>query len=182
MLDSSSNNLIEYVSVSNIGQEGVHFRCGSSDNTLKSSSISYTGRDKKDVGFGEAVYIGTAVSNWNEVDCLANKPDESNRNRVIENTLGPQVTAECVDIKEGTSGGLIQGNTFDGSSLAGEEAHGAISWINCKGRDYKIVSNKGKNSLKYGFRVRILNSKFFCFFYFNCFKKILDSKCGHRTI
>ena len=104
--------------------------------------------------FNKAVYIGTAISNWGSYACLNNAPDYSNRNKILSNKLGPNVTAECVDIKEGTSGGLIQGNTFDGNSLS--NLLGAISWINCKGTNYTITKNIGKNSIQYGFRVNIL--------------------------
>ena len=66
--------------------------------------------------------------------------------------MGPDVTAECVDIKEGSRDGLIQGNTFNGNALSGKL--GAISWVNCKGTNYTITLNNGENALKYGFRVR----------------------------
>ena len=154
VLDSSNSNVITNVAVSDIGQEAVHFRCSSSDNTIQNSEISRTGRASPNKGGdGEAVYIGTAISNWPEYECLNNGPDNSHRNKVLYNKLGPDVTAECVDIKEGTRDGLVQGNTFDGNALSGEL--GAISWVNCKGTNYKIIENKGKNALKYGFRVRI---------------------------
>ena len=56
---------------------------------------------------------------------------------VLNNTIGPNVTAESIDIKEGTSGGLIKGNFFDGNALS--NAVGAISWVNCKGTNYLIT-------------------------------------------
>lgn len=40
--------------------------------------------------------------------------------QILRNKIGPGVTAECIDIKENSGPGLIQGNTFDGSGeLAG---------------------------------------------------------------
>ncbi len=65
--------------------------------------------------------------------------------------MGPGVTAECVDIKEGTRDGLVMGNVFDGSDLSG--LTGAISWINCKGTNWTITQNSGSNSIQFGFRV-----------------------------
>ena len=56
MLDTSSFNLIENVSVSFIGNEAVHFRCSSSDNVLENSEISFTGRDKTNEGYGEGIF------------------------------------------------------------------------------------------------------------------------------
>ena len=34
--------------------------------------------------------------------------------------MGPGVTGECVDIKEYTSHGLVEGNVFDGRGVGGE--------------------------------------------------------------
>ena len=92
LIDSSNHILINDVYVHQIGQEGVHFRSNSCDNTLQNSTIAYTGRT--DPGYGEAVYIGSAVENWiNEI------ADLSNRNRVINNKFGPYIGAEAIDIK-----------------------------------------------------------------------------------
>jgi hypothetical protein len=41
-------------------------------------------------------------------------PDRSDRNQALNNTIGPDVTAEHVDIKEGTQSGVVRGNTFNG--------------------------------------------------------------------
>ena len=65
--------------------------------------------------------------------------------------MGPFVTAECIDIKESTSGGLIQGNYCNGNSLSGKV--NANSWINCKGSNYVITRNRGENSIEFGFKV-----------------------------
>lgn len=35
--------------------------------------------------------------------------------QIINNKIGPKVRSECIDVKENTVGGLIEGNTFDGS-------------------------------------------------------------------
>src|SRR5690606_38582664 len=45
------------------------------------------------------------------------------------------------DIKEGTHDGLIIGNVFDGTGLAGQNS--ADSWVDVKGIDYLIVANTG---------------------------------------
>ena len=65
------------------GTEGVHFRCASTDNTLQYSEITNTGRQAGNQGYGEAVYIGTAVSNWGSYACLNNLPDYSHRNKIL---------------------------------------------------------------------------------------------------
>jgi hypothetical protein len=65
-------------------------------------------------GYGEGVYIGSAVSNW---PCYGNTDgaDRGHRVQVVGNHLGPNIAAELIDVKEGTTGGLISGNTFDGA-------------------------------------------------------------------
>ena len=140
VLDGSSDNVIDGVEVSNIGDEGVHFRTSSSDNILRNSSVHDTGTAQP--GFGEGVYLGSAVSNWpkfGENDGAG--PDRSDRNQVLDNTIGPNVAAELIDVKEGTVDGLIRGNTFDGDGMTGENS--ADSWVDAKGNDYIIEKNAG---------------------------------------
>ncbi|CAN0216348.1 unnamed protein product, partial [Discosporangium mesarthrocarpum] len=63
---------------------------------------------------GEAVYIGTAVSQWGEGDKDPKSPkgggeDSCRFNTVSHNDLNPEGN-ECVDIKEGSSENIIQNN------------------------------------------------------------------------
>jgi hypothetical protein len=51
------------------------------------------------------------------------------------------VRAESIDIKEGTTGGELSGNIFDGSGQSGENF--ADSWVDIKGNGYLIRNNKG---------------------------------------
>jgi len=146
VLDGANHNLLENIDVNHIEDEAVHFRKDSSDNTLKSSTISHTGL--KQPGYGEGLYFGSAVSNW-----VDGKPDKSNRNKAINNHFGPNIAAEAIDIKEGTEGGLIDGNTFDGTGMSGENS--ADSWIDVKGDDYTISNNKGSKTLLDGFQVKL---------------------------
>ncbi len=151
MIDFSNNILINNINVFNIGQEGVHFRSNSSNNTIQNSFISYTGL--KDPGFGEGVYIGSAYENWiNDA-----RPDLSNNNQVLNNYFGPNITAECIDIKEATRGHLISGNYFNGFGMSG--IHFADSWIDCKGNNNLIINNIGNYSLLDGFQVHDQRNK-----------------------
>lgn len=71
--------------------------------------------------YGEGVYVGSAESNCcRYTDC---DPDHSDRT-VVGNRIGPNVTAESVDVKEGTANGVIRDNDFDGTALVG-----ADSWV-----------------------------------------------------
>jgi len=106
MIDRSSNIILENLDIHHIGHEAVHFRYNSSDNIIRNSVISNTGRINP--GIGEGVYIGSAVPNWPN-----GQPDCSNRNKVLNNHFGPNVTAEAIDIKEATQHALIRHLKFN---------------------------------------------------------------------
>ncbi len=150
MLDGANENRLTGLAVFNVGAEGIHFRAFSSNNTLEASEVRDTG--KTEPGFGEGVYIGSAKSNWGSV--TDGEPDNSDHNKVLNNKLGPNVAAELIDIKEGTTGAEIRGNTFDGAGQSGENS--ADSWIDVKGNSNKISGNKGKNPLKDAFQTHVL--------------------------
>jgi hypothetical protein len=147
MADDADFTQILAISVHDIGHEGIHFRANSSDNVIQDSEVYNTGlkRDK----FGEGIYLGSAVSNWGNYS--NGEPDRSDRNQVLRNRIW-NTTAESIDIKEGTTGGLIEGNQFDGSALTG-----ADSWVDVKGNDYVIRDNTGTNSPLDGFQTHVIN-------------------------
>ncbi|WP_141975173.1 cellulose binding domain-containing protein [Saccharothrix saharensis] len=136
--DNSHHTVIDRVRVHHVDEEAVHFRRSSADSVLRDSTISHTGLVQP--GYGEAVYIGSAASNW---DCHGNSGgvDRGDRVQVVGNRIGPGVTAEHVDVKEGTSGGVIRGNTFDGSGISGQNS--ADSWVDVKGTGYLVEGNTG---------------------------------------
>jgi len=137
MLDNAQRCLIDNVTVHNIGQEGVHFRTNSANNTIQNSRIYDTGRSSPD--YGEAIYIGSAVSNWGRY--TGGQPDRSDNVRAINNHLGPGVSAEHFDIKEGTTGCEIRGNTMDAAGMSG--ANFSDSYIDAKSNNCTIADNVG---------------------------------------
>jgi hypothetical protein len=136
--DNSPHTVIDGVYVHHVDEEGVHFRKSSSDSVLRNSRITDTGLVQP--GYGEGVYLGSAGSNW---ACHGNSGgvDKSDRVQVIGNKIGPNITAEPIDVKEGTFDGVIRGNTFDGQGITGENS--ADSWIDVKGIGYTIEDNTG---------------------------------------
>lgn len=143
MADGVEGVVLGGLVVSDIGDEAVHLRAFSVDNLVVGLDISGTGQRRPE--FGEGIYIGTAESNWCEVtSCDA---DASDRNRVVGNTIR-QTTAESIDVKEGTTGGEIRDNVFDGSALTGD----ADSWVDVKGNDWLIAGNSGTTSPGDGFQ------------------------------
>jgi parallel beta-helix repeat protein len=159
VLDSSSNNILDGVEVSGIGDEGVHFRTDSSNNLIENSAIHNTGQVQP--GFGEGLYFGSAQSNWDKYGDSTGQ-DRSNNNQAVGNTFGPNIAAEHIDIKEGTSGGLVQGNTFIGG-VSGQNS--ADSWVDVKGSGYTLTGNHGSYTsgvLADGYQVHRIVAPFGC--------------------
>jgi hypothetical protein len=142
MGDGAHHTVISHLTVEQIGDEAIHLRKFSTDNLIADNVIRETGerRDK----FGEGIYIGTATSNWGEIS--GGNPDNSDRNVVRGNKISA-TTAESIDIKEGTAGGIVANNTFDGSALTG-----ADSWVDVKGNNWTITNNAGTHSPEDGFQ------------------------------
>jgi nitrous oxidase accessory protein NosD len=144
--DGASHNLFADLKVHEIGNEGIRLRAFSSDNVVRGCTVQGTGRTG-DPRIGEGIYIGTFHGQWCERSGCG--PDRSDRNQIIGNTIGG-TTAESIDVKEGTTGGVIRGNVFDG---AGIEPPGADSWVDVKGNGYTIEENRGTSSPGDGFQV-----------------------------
>ena len=151
MMDGSSHSIVDNIDVNNIGEEAIHLRKFSSHNVIQNCEVSYTGLKTPD--YGEGIYIGSAKNHWEKQS--NGKPDLCDSNKVLNNKIGPYITAECIDIKEGTTGGLIKGNSFDATGITG--ANSGDSWIDVKGNYYVIENNKGFNPagsiLKDGYQV-----------------------------
>lgn len=149
ILDGSSNNLVRYLSVNDLGEEGIHIRRSSKNNVVEHNLIENTG--KRVPGFGEAIYIGTAAGNWVKV-MGSSTADRSDNNTVRFNTSRSR--SEGVDVKEGTTGGLIEGNIIYGTFLAGSGQVSADSCMELKGSGYTIKSNICDTTLADGLQVK----------------------------
>lgn len=146
--DGTSGSVIQGLTVTEIGDEAIHLRSASTRNVVLGNTISRTGlrRDK----FGEGVYVGSATSNWGQYS--GGKPDRSDYNLIKGNRISA-TGSESIDVKEGTTGGAVIGNTFDGAGMTG-----ADSWVDIKGNGWLIEANVGRNTPKDGFQThRILD-------------------------
>jgi hypothetical protein len=142
--DKSQHSVIQGLTVHDIGDEGIHLRSFSSDNLVVGNTVRDTGKRREK--FGEGIYIGSATSNWEKYS--QGGPDRSDRNVIRGNSISA-TTAESVDIKEGTSSGVLVGNVFDGSALTEE---GGDSWVDVKGNSWLIQGNRGVHSPMDGFQ------------------------------
>lgn len=136
VMDRSSHVLLDGIEVTSIGQEAVHFRDFSDHGTIQNSYVHKTGQ--KNAAYGEGIYVGSANSNW--ATYSGGIPDKSD-NVLVQNNLVTDIGAEGLDIKEGSSNGVIKGNTFDGASVQGKNS--ADSWVDVKGNNYTLEGNKG---------------------------------------
>ncbi len=131
MLDNARYGLIDGTEIYNIGEEGVHYRDGSSNNVLQNSSVHDTGMVTAD--YGEGVYVGSDVGKWGTYNAAANN------NRISNVTIGPNVRAESVDIKEGTTGTIVENCTLNGTGISG--ANYSDSFMDVKGNNSIIRNN-----------------------------------------
>jgi hypothetical protein len=140
--DKTTGALIQGLTVSGIGDEGIHLRDFSSNDTVDGNTVTNTGKLK--AKYGEGIYVGTAESNWCSFSQC--KIDASDHDTVSNNHIS-NTTAENVDIKEGTTGGILSDNTFDGVGMTA-----ADSWVDVKGNDWLIEDNVGNSSVNDGFQ------------------------------
>ncbi len=151
MIDGAEHSMIDGIKVFNIGEEAIHLRKFSSHNTIQNVEITNTGLKTPD--YGEGIYIGSAKNNW--ATYTNGNPDLCDSNLISNNNIGPNISAECIDVKEGTTGSIIRGNHFDATGITG--ANSADSWIDVKG-NYTLIENNtainpGGSIFKDGYQV-----------------------------
>lgn len=107
----------------NIGYEAIHIRDGSDYVLIDNCYIHHTGVTSP--GFGEAIYIGSDKSAWD------NYAPDVNYTIVQNCTIGPEIKAEAFDIKEGTQETIIEYNTVDATGISASNY--ADSFVDLKG-------------------------------------------------
>ncbi|ARQ71673.1 right-handed parallel beta-helix repeat-containing protein [Streptomyces marincola] len=148
VMDASDHVHITGVTLHDLEMEAVHFRDSSSHGSLRDSHVHDTGTNGR--GMGEGVYVGSAGGTG----------DRSDHVLIQGNHLGPGIGGENVDIKEGTTGARIIGNTFDGSGLTG--AHYDDSWVDIKGNDVLVEGNTGTRTTNDGFQTHQVREGWGC--------------------
>lgn len=153
VLDNSNHTHLNAVQVYHVGQEAIHVRDGSSNVIIENSYVTDTGAtmDATDWGFAEGIYIGSDRSVWevNEGTSGSNAAPGAGYDRKVYNTIvrnnitGSLVRAEPMDIKEGASGTLVEGNTFLGAGIVGDSYNYADSFIDVKSFNTTIRDNVG---------------------------------------
>jgi uncharacterized protein YjdB len=143
-----NNNVIDGLAIYEIGQAGVHMRGFSSRNVVKNSDIHDTGKYIKE--YGEGIYVGSFSGKWSTES--GGLPDASDDNVISNNVIGPNIGSDLVDVKEGTSGTVIENNSLDGTGQ-GYSKSWNDTWIIIQGNNGVLRGNRGKNAPVHGFRV-----------------------------
>ena len=101
----------------NAGGECVRLRYFATNNVVAGNTIAdcgvYDFRFNGGGKNGEAVYIGTAPEQWGTNGAPTDDPDKSDENWVHHNDIETNGN-ECVDIKESSSGNLVEDNDCSG--------------------------------------------------------------------
>ena len=134
--DGGSHNVYAALEIRDIGAEGLHLRAFSRANVVRNCRIHATGMKQEQ--FGEGVYVGSANSNWSTYS--DGRPDTSDGNQIVGSTIW-STGAENIDIKEGTTGGIVRGNHLDGVGMSGQNHSDSL--IDVKGDHWLIVGNRG---------------------------------------
>ncbi|MDJ1133182.1 right-handed parallel beta-helix repeat-containing protein [Streptomyces iconiensis] len=146
VMDGADGVHIDGVTVRDLDMEAVHWRKSSSDGSIRNSTIRDTGKNGR--GMGEGVYVGSA-GGTSRTKSGGGTDDRSDRILIEKNVIGPGVGGENIDIKEGTTGARVIGNTFDGEGLTG--ANYDDSWVDIKGNGVLVENNTGRNTTNNGF-------------------------------
>jgi uncharacterized protein YjdB len=151
--ERSTHLLLQGLTVHGIGQEGIEIAAFSKNAVISGNRIYDTGRVMAE--YGEGIYIGSANAKWAAL--TGGQPDATDSVVIEGNHIGPDVRAEHIDAKEGTVGGIIRNNTFDGHGMIESEGTGESgwpnSWVILQGVGYHVSGNTGSTAISAGFRV-----------------------------
>jgi hypothetical protein len=123
------------VTIHDTSGAGIHVESFSSHNDFEGDLVYNAG--------GEAIYNGSAVSNWGYYS--QGQPDASNFNKYNGLVLYC-FAADGFDVKEGTVGTLVENNTMDGGCQTK-----AKGWVDVKGNYALVAGNNGSSAYQDGF-------------------------------
>ncbi|MBD3345513.1 MAG: hypothetical protein GF401_10665 [Chitinivibrionales bacterium] len=155
VFDNASHGIIEDCTIYNTGSELLHVRDGSSNVTISRNHLYGSGNGGRG-SIGEGIYIGTDQARWGTDDqpqsTWGEKAIEEGYGgydwrvydtRVLCNYLSGGISAELLDVKEGTRRTLVQGNMLVGDSIALKPgaAYYDDSFIDQKGVEGTFLDN-----------------------------------------
>lgn len=120
--DGADDLTIADMHLKNAGGECLHLIDSSQDSEVADNHITGCGRygPDPDTGFinGEGIYVGAALSHQQQTGVT----DASNGNWIHGNAIDTDGGSECVDIKEHSTGNIVENNTCTGVAEAGSGA------------------------------------------------------------
>ncbi|MBE0390204.1 Ig-like domain-containing protein [Flavobacterium sp. PL002] len=134
-LDTANNCQLINLEIHTIAQEALHIRSNSSYNLVQNCKIYNTGITSP--GYGEGIYIGTDQASHSSYS-----PNCDN-NTIEGCTFGPNIKAECIDIKEGTQYTIVRNCTFTAAGIS--NVNSADAFMDIKG-GYTFVYNNTFNA------------------------------------
>nr|WP_231135149.1 right-handed parallel beta-helix repeat-containing protein [Motilibacter deserti] len=155
-VEGSTGTVLDGVHVLNSGYAGVQFSKGSRGGAIRNSVIRNAGIDGAMRGAG--VLVGMAGRDWERYN---GSQIDITTGIAIQNNLIEDTTAEGVDLREGSFGGTVSGNTFvnTGRMRSVQDESGAYSvatWVDVKGQGYTITGNHGPAPAATPFKTRTL--------------------------
>jgi hypothetical protein len=105
----SVHNRISGLEIQAVGYSGIKLTEGSSYNVVSGNWIHDTGKTAPQ--YGEGVYVGEGQSSATAAQKVADY------NLIEGNRLGPNIPAEHFDLKLGTRGNVVRGNTHDATGF-----------------------------------------------------------------
>jgi hypothetical protein len=145
-LNGAHHVTVTGLEVSNVGDQAIAIQKFSTYNLINSNYIHDTGKSAPE--YGEGIYVGSANHRWANLST----PDKTDNNTISNNVIGPNIGAQMVDVKEGTTGTIVSGNTFNGSG-------GSVSqdaWVNVYGNQSQVLNNTGTTAQLHGVKVEML--------------------------
>jgi len=155
VFDNASHGIIEDCIIYNSGAELIHVRDSSCHVVISRNKIYSAGNGGRG-SIGEGIYIGTDQARWGADDVDESAWGEKavsegyggydwrvQHTHVRYNYIGGGISAECMDIKEGSSFTLVEGNMLVGDSIGlkpGNESYDD-SFIDQKGVKGTFVNN-----------------------------------------
>jgi hypothetical protein len=144
VLDDAHYSLIQGLTIQDVDTQGIVIRGFSTHNRVEDCTIRRTGKRERSSGWGYGIYVGSWMKRWQN-----NKPDTSDYNEIVGNSLGPNITAEAVMLREGSCCGIIKDNQING---IGQHPN-KTALIALNGNDYLVEGNVMENSNSDGIKV-----------------------------
>jgi hypothetical protein len=137
--------VLDGLEIDHVQQAAINLRYGTNKSVVRRSKIHDTGLGTK--RYGEGVYIGGYASEGSSA------PDNAaDDNQVLDNTFGPNVTSEAIDISAGADRTTITGNTINGQGTVSEPGY-MNSLIGVRGSGHMIADNVLSKGAPYGIDV-----------------------------